>query len=79
MKENDESDITKMTPKQRADRTYKKHVYSCLLALHRAIHDAKKAGVNIGNVADLDCTQYFDAVRISEKLTYEGTAKYMGR
>ena len=79
MKEKEETDITKMTPAQRSERTFKKHVYSCLLALNKAIYDAQKAGVNIGKAAEIDCSLYFDAVRISEKLTLESVGKYMGR
>lgn len=72
-------DLAQMSPEQRATRTYKKQVYSCLQSLHRAIHEAKKAGIDIGNVAELDCSIYFDAVRQSEKLEYVGIGSYTGR
>ncbi len=72
-------DVAQMTPEQRAARTHKKSVYSCLQSLHRAIHDAKKAGINIGNVAELDCTLYFDAVRQNEKFDRVGIGSYTGR
>ena len=73
------ADVAAMSPEQRSVRTHKKHVYSCLLALHKAIWDAKKAGVDIGNVKDLDCSLYFDAVRVSEKFDRVGMGSYTGR
>lgn len=72
-------DVAQMSPEQRATRTYKKQVYNGLVSLHKAIHEAKQAGVNIGNVVDLDCSIYFDAVRQNEKLEYVSMGKYMGR
>lgn len=82
-KEKDENasfkELAQMSPKQRSVRTYKKQVYSCLQSLNQAIREAKKAGVDIGNVAELDCSIYFDAVRQNEKLEYVGLGKYMGR
>lgn len=73
------ADVAAMSPEQRAIRTHKKCIWNCLVALNRAIWEAKKAGVNIGTVADLDCTQYYAAVQQNEKLDRVGMGSYTGR
>jgi len=73
------SEVAQMSPEQRAERTHKKCVWNGLVNLQRAIHEAKKAGVKIGTVADLDCSQYFEAVRTNEKLDRVGMGAYTGR
>ncbi len=73
------AEVAQMSPEQRAERTHKKAVWNSLVALNQAIHEAKKAGVNIGNVAELDCAKYFDAVRQNEKLDRVSKGPYEGR
>ncbi len=73
------AEVAAMSPDQRAERTHKKRVWNALVALSTAIYDAKKAGIGIGKVADLDVTPYFEAVRTKEKLDVVGIGGYTGR
>ena len=73
------AEVAAMSPEQRAERTHKKAVWNCLVNLQRSIVEAKRAGVNIGLVADLDCAQYFEAVRTNEKFERVGMGNYTGR
>ena len=48
------AEVVQMSSEERAIRTHKKRLYYLLVELNKAIHDAKKAKIDIGKVSELD-------------------------
>ena len=78
-KGSDFATVAQLSAEERAERTHKKHIWYLMTELNRAIYDAKKAGIKIGKVEELDLTPYFDDVRIKEAFQVVGIGGYMGR
>lgn len=63
-------DVFAMDKKERADRTYQRLVYYKLAELKGAIHNAKRHGVELGIVGELDTRNLIENLALLAEIEY---------